>query len=75
MSVDISIIERLVGEKLGRRRVKAENRLWEDLGVESLDIMTIVGALEDRFEVSFEDDELETLETVQDLHFLLIAKL
>ena len=75
MTVDISVVERLVGEKLGRRHVQAKDRLWEDLGVESLDVLTIVGALEDRFEVSFEDDELDTLETVQDLYSLLAAKL
>ena len=75
MKVDIADIERLVGEKLGRRGITAENRLFEDLGVESLDVLTIIGALEDRFDVSFDDDELETLETVRDFHSLLVAKL
>lgn len=75
MSVEMVVVERLVGEKLGRRGIRADDRLFEDLGVESLDVLTIISALEDRYDVSFEDDELETLEKVGDFHTLLISKL
>ena len=74
-TVPMEEIQRLVEQKLGRRAVGPEDRLIEDLGIESLDVLTVVAALEDRYDVSFEDDELEGLDKVKDFHRLLAGKL
>ena len=44
-----------------------ESRFKEDLGADSLDLFELVMAFEDEFGVSIETDELEKMQTVQDI--------
>ena len=75
MEFDIDEIARLIGRQLGIKDVEADDHLQEDLGAESLDIQSIVAALEDRFGVMLEDEELFSIQTVRDLHSILSRKL
>jgi acyl carrier protein len=75
MSVGVEAIQDLVGRQLGRRGVKADDHLMADLGVESIDVLNIVGALEEKYKVSLKDEEIASLQTVRDLHTLLLGKL
>jgi len=68
MNVEIQDVEELVAVQLGRRRVAAGDRLVEDLGARSLDLVNIVAALEDRYAIRIEESELPDLHTVADLH-------
>lgn len=68
MDVKIEDIENLVAVQLGRRRVTASDRIIEDLGAESLDVVNIVAALEDRYQIVIEEVELPDLVTVADLY-------
>ena len=55
-------------------RVRPETDFVGDLGADSLDVVEIVMALEDRMGVQIEDAEAEAVRTVGDAVALLAAK-
>jgi acyl carrier protein len=75
MAVPVEAIQELVGRQLGRRGVKPDDHLMSDLGVESIDILNLVSALEEKYQVKLKDEEIAALQTVRDLHSLLVQKL
>lgn len=65
----MSIIEKVKGiivEQLGveEEEVKMEASFIEDLGADSLDIVELVMALEEEFEIVIPDEEAEKIRTV-----------
>jgi len=75
MQVSVETIQELVGRQLGRRGVRADDHLVADLGVESIDILNLVRTTEEKFQVSITDDEISSLQTVRDLHAIVLRKL
>ena len=61
--VDILVIQLGVQEA----QLTPEARLKEDLGADSLDIVEIIMAVDERFEVSVPDEVAEKVSTVDDL--------
>lgn len=53
---------------LDRDQMVPEARIMEDLGADSLDIAEITMLLEENFDVTIPDDEVEQLETVGTIH-------
>ena len=47
--------------------ISREAHLEKDLGADSLDAVEVIMALEDEFDMSVDDDALQTIKTVQDL--------
>ena len=47
--------------------VKIESKIIEDLGADSLDVVELVMALEEKFEVEIPDSEAEKLVSIQDV--------
>jgi acyl carrier protein len=47
--------------------VKPESRFVEDLGADSLDVVEMIMALEEKFEIEIPDSEAEKIKTVQDV--------
>ena len=47
--------------------VSEDSVLTDDLGLTSLDLISIVGDVEDSFDISVEDEAMESLETVGDV--------
>ena len=47
--------------------VKLESKIIEDLGADTLDVVELVMALEEKFEVEIPDSEAEKLKTIQDV--------
>ncbi len=45
--------------------VKAESKFVEDLGADSLDVVELVMALEEKFDIEIPDDQAEKIQTVQ----------
>ena len=72
MPADIEEVGRTVGLVLGRRRVTGEQRLVEDLGAESADILNIMVTLEQKYGVRFDEAEMSQIATVGELHQLLV---
>ena len=51
---------------VGEDEIKPESSFIEDLGADSLDIVELVMAMEEEFEVEIPDEEAENIKTVQD---------
>lgn len=47
--------------------VKEDARFVEDLGADSLDVVELVMALEEKFDIEIPDDEAEKIKTVKDV--------
>jgi acyl carrier protein len=71
MLVELDEVSRVVGLVLGRRRATADQRLVEDLGAESADILNIMVTLEQKYGVKIDETEMTNAATVRDLHHLL----
>ena len=58
-----------VGEQLSVApdAVKLESKIIEDLGADSLDVVELVMALEEKFEVEIPDSDAEKLITINDV--------
>ena len=55
-------------------QVTREARFAEDLDADSLDLVELVMALEEEFDVSVEEEELEGIETVGQAYDLVVGK-
>ncbi|MGD2089494.1 MAG: phosphopantetheine-binding protein [Candidatus Aminicenantes bacterium] len=71
MVMTIEDIQTLVGLQLGRRNVSAQERLMEDLGAESADIVNIIATIEDKYQISLEEADISRVRTVRDLYDLI----
>ncbi len=70
MTPTLEEIQKLVALQLGKRRVAPEDRLVEDLGAESIDLVNLVATVEDRYGIEVAEEELADLLTVADVHAL-----
>ena len=70
---DTQAVYDILVEQIGihREQISLDARIMEDLGADSLTVMEIVMAVEDRFSLSIPDEELEKVSTVGDLLELL----
>jgi acyl carrier protein len=71
MAVTIEDIQTLVGLQLGQRKVSAQDRLMEDLGAESADMVNIIATAEDKYHISLEEADISMVRTVRDLYDLI----
>ena len=61
-------VKSIIAEQLGvpEGEIKPASSFIEDLGADSLDIVELVMAMEEEFEVEIPDEEAENIKTVQD---------
>ena len=61
-------VKNIIAEQLGvgEEEIKQTSSFIEDLGADSLDIVELVMAMEEEFEVEIPDEEAENIKTVQD---------
>ena len=71
MSESSTAVRELVGVQLGQHEVRSEDRLIEDLGAESADLVNLLVALEDRFRVAIGEEQAAALQTVADVEDLV----
>jgi acyl carrier protein len=79
---DVDAIRRRIVEELleasesslGASEIQSGTTLREDLGLDSLQAVTVVMALEQEFETEVEDEEIDGLRTVGDIFELLARK-
>jgi len=57
----------LVARQLGRDDVGLDDRLIEDLGAESVDLVTIVAVAEESYQITVDEERLPLIRTVRDL--------
>ena len=58
------IVEQL---NVSPEEVKPEAKFVEDLGADSLDVVEMIMALEEKFEIEIPDSDAEKIQTVQDV--------
>jgi acyl carrier protein len=61
-------VKNIIADQLGvgEDEIKPTASFIEDLGADSLDIVELVMAMEEEFEVEIPDEEAENIKTVQD---------
>lgn len=67
-------IKTIISLQLGVSGVSAEDRILEDLEAESADVVGIIAAQEDKFQIIIDEEEIPRVTTVQDLCQLVQAK-
>ena len=75
MSVNQKVKDIIV-EQLGvdPEKVKAEASFIDDLGADSLDIVELVMAMEEEFDLEIPDEDAEKLKSVNDVQTYLASK-
>ncbi len=66
------IRDQLEAIKVPDAREATPENTWTELDVDSLDLVELVKALEDRFEITISDDDLKPIESVGDAIALTI---
>ena len=64
-------LNRLVGLLLGRKIVRGQDRLVEDLGAESVDLVNLVANLEEKYHLDLPEAEVAGVQTVADLYAVI----
>lgn len=67
MSAHEEHVRALVTRQLGRHGVSLDDRLVEDLGADSMDLVTIVAVAEETYHVQIAEERLPLLRTVRDV--------
>ena len=65
--VELDDIRSLVRLQLGAAEVGADDHLASDLGAESADVVNLIAAVEDRYDLTIDEEEIADIETVRDL--------
>jgi acyl carrier protein len=68
MVIDLVDIAKTIGLVLGRASIKSSDRLCEDLGAESADMLNIVVTMEEKFNIRIDEADVPSIRTVSDLH-------
>ena len=63
----------LLSKQFGNREITNEMKLDNDLGADSLDVIEIIIALEEEFNIEISDDLANEVETVKDLNQIVIS--
>ena len=63
------------GARRGAREGDLEAKFGDDLDADSLDLVELVMALEEEFDITVDEDELEGVETVDQAYDLVAGKL
>jgi acyl carrier protein len=75
MSVNGKVKDIIVDQlSVDPEKVKLESKFIEDLGADSLDIVELVMAMEEEFDIEIPDEDAEKLKTVNDVQTYLVSK-
>jgi acyl carrier protein len=74
-TLDFTELQKLAAEILGVEpdRVQLDVSFAQDLAADSLDIVELIMAIEDKYHVSLAEDELDRMKKVGDLWTFLVA--
>ena len=61
-------VKGIIAEQLGidEKEIRLDSKFIDDLGADSLDIVELVMAMEEEFQMEIPDEEAENIRTVQD---------
>ncbi|NIQ12605.1 MAG: hypothetical protein GWO23_24450, partial [Gammaproteobacteria bacterium] len=63
MTVSLKDICTLVGLQLGVRNVEGPDRIQENLGADSIDLVNIVATVEDKYQIEIDEAQLAGIQT------------
>jgi len=68
METSLTRLQKVIGKQLGvePNDIKPEADFGKELGADSLDVVELVMAIEDEFEIEIEDQAASQISTVQD---------
>lgn len=69
-----SDVVKIIDNILNVRRITRNSRLIEDLNADSLDLVELIIAFEDKYEIDISNEEVENIKTVNDIYEYLIRK-
>ena len=74
--LDFKELQELAAEILGIEtdQVQMDKSFQRDLAADSLDLVELIAAIEDKYDVELPDEELETMKTIADLWKFLEQK-
>jgi acyl carrier protein len=74
--LDFSELQKLASEILGvdQQDVQMDKSFARDLAADSLDLVELIAAVEDKYDVELPEEELEKMKTISDLWKYLEAK-
>ena len=69
-------LQEIIADKLGieASEIKPESKFSEDLGADSLDLFEVVMGLEEAFDISIDNEDLDQIKTVQDAMDYIVKK-
>ena len=73
--VTLEDIVTLLKIQLGLKKIDAEDKIYEDLGAESADVINIIALVEDKFGIIFPETEIPEIVSVRDLYTAVKIKL
>ena len=70
-------VKEIIAEQLGIEpsQIKLESKFVEDLGADSLDVVELIMAFEEAFNIEIPDEDAEKIQTVKDVVDYIKAKL
>jgi acyl carrier protein len=68
MLIALDDIAKTVGLVLGRRKVAATDRIYEDLGAESADMLNLVVTVEEKYGITIDEASVPSIRTVSDMY-------
>jgi acyl carrier protein len=69
--IELEDVCRTVSLVLGKRGVNADDRLIEDLGAESMDILGVMVTVEEKYGIAIDETAIASVSTVRDVYDLL----
>ena len=70
--IELEDVCRTVGLVLGQRGAKPDDRLIEDLGAESMDVLVVVSTLEEKYGIAIDEAATASVSTVRDLYDVVL---
>ncbi len=70
-ALELDEIAEIVCLQLGVERAAPSDRLLEDLGADSADLLNLVVAVEDRYDIAIGEEDVAAVGTVEDLRRLV----
>ena len=74
LPISIDDIKRIISLQLGVKVIGDNDRLLVELGAESLDVMNIVVAIEEKFNIQIEEMEILDIQTPAAIYQLVIDR-
>ncbi len=75
MTFVIDELKTLVSLQLGIKNINDDDRFLEDLGAESLDVVNIIAAVEDKFQIEINESEIPYVLTPSALYQLVKSRI